>query len=215
MGLVLGLEKKVLGVKELYNNFMWKDAEERNTEIVSKRENINKAMEEEKLEKAKNKLLKSQKEERNNNVVEQLVREKNLDVPSYEECVDEKSSVLGKIANKFKEKFVEEEEDFDEPANGYSRFWSADFREYDARVIDVKLLFDNKYTSFANTPSGMSLLSRNLDSDKLFILDDEDMFRVKKVVEVKPELPSDNKAYLLFETNKDNFVIEFVCTRSF
>lgn len=215
MGLVLGLEKKVLGVKELYNKFMWSDSEERNAALATKKENIKAAEEARQAELAEKKLLKAKKEGRNNNVVEQLVREKNLDVPSYEECVDEKSSVLGKIANKFKEKFVEEEEDFDEPANGYSRFWSADFREYDARVIDVKLLFDNKYTSFANTPSGMSLLSRNLDSDKLFILDDEDMFRVKKVVEVKPELPSDNKAYLLFETNKDNFVIEFDCTRSF
>ena len=139
-----------------------------------------------------------------------MVDEKGIDVPDASELTEEeKPSFLRKVMNNFIEE--EPEEVLDE---GYSKFWGVDYREYTAKIVEISQLFDEKYSQM-KAPSGLSLLSRKLDSEKLFISDKDDMLKVNKVIEVKPELPVDTKVYLLFETNREDFVVEFALTRSF
>lgn len=212
MGLVLGLEKKFLGVKELYNNFMWKDAEEKNASLVSRKEEINKAEEAKKAELAEKKLKKKAKADRDYMFFRSMVDEKKIEVPDASEMTEEdKPSFLRKVMNNFIEEDEEPEEVLEE---GYSKFWGVDYREYTAKIVEISQLFDEKYSQM-KAPTGQSLLARKLDSEKLFILDNDDMLRVNNAIEVKPELPTDNKAYVLLQTSREDFVIEFTSTRSF
>lgn len=211
MGIGLAIEKKILGVKEVYNNFMWKDSEERNTEIISKKENIDKALEAEKAELAEKKLSKKAKADRDYKFFKSIVEEKGIDVPDASEMVEEKKpSLLNKIASNF----IKEEYDFNELEEGYAYFFGEDTREYTAKVVEATQLFDEKYSQM-KAPTGQSLLSRDLEKSKMFISDNDDMLRVNNAIEVKPELPTDNKAYVLLQTSREDFVIEFTLTRSF
>ena len=204
------IEKGFLGVKEAYNNFMWQDAEEKNANLISKKENIKAAEEAKKAELAEKKLSKKAKADRDYQFFKSMVDEKGIDVPDASELTEEeKPSFLRKVMNNFIEE--EPEEVLDE---GYSKFWGVDYREYTAKIVEISQLFDEKYSQM-KAPSGLSLLSRKLDSEKLFISDKDDMLKVNKVIEVKPELPVDTKVYLLFETNREDFVVEFALTRSF
>ncbi len=210
MGIAMKIEKGFLGVKEAYNNFMWQDAEEKNANLISKKENIKAAEEAKKAELAEKKLSKKAKADRDYQFFKSMVDEKGIDVPDASELTEEeKPSFLRKVMNNFIEE--EPEEVLDE---GYSKFWGVDYREYTAKIVEISQLFDEKYSQM-KAPSGLSLLSRKLDSEKLFISDKDDMLKVNKVIEVKPELPVDTKVYLLFETNREDFVVEFALTRSF
>ena len=198
---VLALEKKFLGVKEVYNNFMWKDAEEKNASIIAK-----------KAELAEKKLSKKAKADRDYMFFRSMVDEKKIEVPDASEMTEEdKPSFLRKVMNNFIEEDEEPEEVLEE---GYSKFWGVDYREYTAKIVEISQLFDEKYSQM-KAPTGQSLLARKLDSEKLFILDNDDMLRVNNAIEVKPELPTDNKAYVLLQTSREDFVIEFTSTRSF
>ncbi len=209
---VLALEKKFLGVKEVYNNFMWKDAEEKNASIIAKKDNINKAEEAKKAELAEKKLSKKAKADRDYMFFRSMVDEKKIEVPDASEMTEEdKPSFLRKVMNNFIEEDEEPEEVLEE---GYSKFWGVDYREYTAKIVEISQLFDEKYSQM-KAPTGQSLLARKLDSEKLFILDNDDMLRVNNAIEVKPELPTDNKAYVLLQTSREDFVIEFTSTRSF
>lgn len=202
----LALEKKFLGVKEVYNNFMWKDAEEKNASIIAKKENINKAEEARKAELAEKKLSKKAKADRDYLFYKSMADEKGIEVPDASEMTEEeKPSFLRKIVNNFIEEDEEPEEVLEE---GYTRFWNEKSMEYTAKVVSKEQLLDGKY-SVANVPNGISLLKRNLNSDKLFVSDNDDILKVKKVERVSPELPSLEVAYLLFETNVGNYVIGF------
>ena len=210
MAIAMKIEKGFLGVKEAYNNFMWQDAEEKNANLISKKENIKAAEEAKKAELAEKKLSKKAKADRDYQFFKSMVDEKGIDVPDASELTEEeKPSFLRKVMNNFIEE--EPEEVLDE---GYSKFWGVDYREYTAKIVEISQLFDEKYSQM-KAPSGLSLLSRKLDSEKLFISDKDDMLKVNKVIEVKPELPVDTKVYLLFETNREDFVVEFALTRSF
>lgn len=195
MGLVLGLEKNFLGVKELYNNFMWKDAEEKNASLVSRKEEINKAEE-----------AKKAKADRDYIFFKSMADEKGIEVPDASELTEEeKPSFLRKVLNNF----VEEDEDPEEVLEeGYSKFWNDKSMEYTAKVVSKEQLLDGNY-SVANVPNGMSLVRRNLNSDKLFISDNDDILKVIRVERVSPELPSLEVAHLLFVSNRGNYVIGF------
>lgn len=202
----LALEKKFLGVKEVYNNFMWKDAEEKNASIIAKKENINKAEEARKAELAEKKLSKKAKADRDYLFYKSMADEKGIEVPDASEMTEEeKPSFLRKIVNNFIEEDEEPEEVLEE---GYTRFWNEKSMEYTAKVVSKEQLLDGKY-SVANVPNGISLLKRNLNSDKLFISDNDDILKIIRVERVSPELPNLEVAHLLFETNRGNYVIGF------
>jgi len=211
MGICLKIEKGLLGLKEGYNNFMWSDSEERNASLVSKRENILKAEEAKKAELAEKKFKKKAKEDRDYLYFKPIADKRGNEIPDASELTEEeKPSFLRKVMNNF----IEEDEPEEVLEEGYSKFWGVDYREYTAKIVEISQLFDEKYSQM-KAPSGLSLLSRKLDSEKLFISDKDDMLKVNKVIEVKPELPVDTKVYLLFETNREDFVVEFALTRSF
>lgn len=206
MGIGVSIQKKFLGAKELYNNFMWSDSEERNASLVSKRENILKAEEAKKAELAEKKLSKKAKADRDYIFFKSMADEKGIEVHDASELTEEeKPSFLRKVLNNF----VEEDEEPDEVLEeGYSKFWNDKAMEFTAKIANKKQLLDGNY-SVADIQNGISLLKRDLNSDKLFISDNDDILRVKSVIRVSPKLPSLEVAYLLFETNRGNYVIEF------
>lgn len=206
MGIGVSIQKKFLGVKEAYNSFMWNDSDEKNALIATKIEDLNKAEEARKAELAEKKLKKKAKEDRDYLFFKPMADEKGIEVPDASELTEEeKPSFLRKVVKNFIEEDEEPEEVLEE---GYSRFWDAKSMEYTAKVVSKEQLLDRKY-SVVSVPNGMSLLKRNLNSDKLFVSDNDDILKVKKVERVSPELPSLEVAYLLFETNRGNYVIGF------
>lgn len=211
MGVLLTIEKGILGAKEVYNNFMWSDSEERNAALATKKENIKAAEEARQAELAEKKFKKKAKEDRDYLYFKPIADKRGNEIPDASELTEEeKPSFLRKVMNNF----IEEDEPEEVLEEGYSKFWGVDYREYTAKIVEISQLFDEKYSQM-KAPTGQSLLARKLDSEKLFILDNDDMLRVNNAIEVKPELPTDNKAYVLLQTSREDFVIEFTSTRSF
>ena len=109
MGIAMKIEKGFLGVKEAYNNFMWQDAEEKNANLISKKENIKAAEEAKKAELAEKKLSKKAKADRDYQFFKSMVDEKGIDVPDASELTEEeKPSFLRKVMNNFIEEEPEE-----------------------------------------------------------------------------------------------------------
>lgn len=213
MEIMMNLKKTSMGVAKKYNDFMYKgDTLERKNKILAeKNAKIESAIEAREAERAEKKLTKKAKADRDYSFFKAIADEKGIDVPDASEMVvKKKPSLLSKIASNL----MKEEYDFEELEEGYGYFFGADTKEYVCKMVDANQLFDEKYAQM-KAPSGQSLLSRDLEKSKLFISDDDDMLKVTRVIEVKPELPSDSKAYVLLQTSREDFVVEFTLTRSF
>ena len=74
---------------------------------------------------------------------------------------------------------------------------------------------NEKFQKYEKAPKGQDLLKRDLNTSKLYIFDDGDLMQVKSICEVKPELPEEDEVYLLFDTNREYYVVSFACVRSF
>lgn len=204
--LVMKIDNGVKELKKKYNRVMWQNAEELNELLDSKIQKNNMAIEARKAELAEKKLSKKAKADRDYLFYKSMADEKGIEVPDASEMTEEeKPSFLRKIVNNFIEEDEEPEEVLEE---GYTRFWNEKSMEYTAKVVSKEQLLDGKY-SVANVPNGISLLKRNLNSDKLFISDNDDILKIIRVERVSPELPNLEVAHLLFETNRGNYVIGF------
>lgn len=102
---------------------------------------------------------------------------------------------------------IESEED-------YTTFYGENNEQYSAVVIDSNFLLNEKMENFEKI-SGNALLKRNLKTSPLFIEDEKSFLKVLSVKEVVPEVDVRDKAYLLFDTKYNFFVIEFNVSRSF
>ena len=107
------------------------------------------------------------------------------------------------------------EETIEEGENRRIFFSKEDGEEIEATMVDINQLVDEKFTKFEKTPKGMDLLKRNLNASRLYIDDDGDLLKVQSIKEVECELQDISKVYLLLDTNREYFVVEFNCIRTF
>lgn len=103
----------------------------------------------------------------------------------------------------------------DEIEEGYTRFFNEDDESLDCVLLDISNLLNEKFQKYEKAPKGQDLLKRDLNTSKLYIFDDGDLMQVKSICEVKPELPEEDEVYLLFDTNREYYVVSFACVRSF
>lgn len=103
----------------------------------------------------------------------------------------------------------------DQIEEGYTRFFNEDDESLDCVLLDISNLLNEKFQKYEKAPKGQDLLKRDLNTSKLYIFDDGDLMQVKSICEVKPELPEEDEVYLLFDTNREYYVVSFACVRSF
>lgn len=185
------IEGKSLGFLEGYNSFMYKDSKRRNEKIVARKTTIQNEMEKQQQEKAAEKAAKKAEKQ-----------------AQKEQAKAEKEQRRLERQQAF-------EENTEEGENRRIFFSKEDGEEIEATMVDINQLVDDKYSKFEKSPKGMDLLKRNLKSSRLYIDDDGDLLKVQSIKEVECELQDISKVYLLLDTNREYFVVEFNCIRTF
>ena len=185
------IEGKSLGFLEGYNSFMYKDSKRRNEKIVARKTTIQNEMEKQQQEKAAEKAAKKAEKQ-----------------AQKEQAKAEKEQRRLERQQAF-------EENTEEGENRRIFFSKEDGEEIEATMVDINQLVDDKYSKFEKSPKGMDLLKRNLNASRLYIDDDGDLLKVQSIKEVECELQDISKVYLLLDTNREYFVVEFSCIRTF
>ncbi len=188
------LRGKVVGGKMLegYNSFMYKDSNKRNERILAKRTTIQNEMERQQQQKAAEKAARKAEKQ-----------------AQKEQAKAEKEQRRLERQQAFEENTEEDE-------NRRVFFGKEDEEEvFEATVIEINQLVDEKFTKFEKTLKGMDLLKRNLNASKMYICDDDDFMRVQSIKEVEPEIQDLSKVFLLLDTNREYYVIGFDCIRTF
>lgn len=185
------IEGKSLGFLEGYNSFMYKDSKRRNEKIVARKTTIQNEMERQQQEKEAEKAAKKAEKQ-----------------AQKEQAKAEKEQRRLERQQAF-------EENTEEGENRRIFFSKEDGEEIEATMVDINQLVDEKFTKFEKTPKGMDLLKRNLNASRLYIDDDGDLLKVQSIKEVECELQDISKVYLLLDTNREYFVVEFSCIRTF
>ena len=131
--------------------------------------------------------------------------------------IEERKKVEAELKQKEQKKsFFRPAQDIVEyEVEGYTRFFNEDEEPLDCVIIDISNLLNEKFQKYEKAPKGQDLLKRDLNTSKLYIFDDGDLMQVKSICEVKPELPEEDEVYLLFDTNREYYVVSFACVRSF
>ena len=185
------IEGKSLGFLEGYNSFMYKDSKRRNEKIVARKTTIQNEMEKQQQEKAAEKAAKKAEKQ-----------------AQKEQAKAEKEQRRLERQQAF-------EENTEEGENRRIFFSKEDGEEIEATMVDINQLVDDKYSKFEKSPKGMDLLKRNLNASRLYIDDDGDLLKVQEIKEVEAEMQDISKVYLLLDTNREYFVVEFSCIRTF
>lgn len=189
------LRGKVVGGKMLegYNSFMYKDSNKRNERILAKRTTIQNEMERQQQQKAAEKAARK---------AEKQAQKEQAKAEREQKRLERQAAIV--------------EENTEEDENRRVFFGKEDEEEvFEATVIDINQLVDDKYSKFEKSPKGMDLLKRNLKSSRLYIDDDGDLLKVQEIKEVEAEMQDISKVYLLLDTNREYFVVEFSCIRTF
>lgn len=183
----------IVGGKMLegYNSFMYKDSNKRNERILAKRTTIENELE---LQQQKKEAEKAAKKAEKQAQKEQAKAER-------EQRRLERQQAF--------------EENTEEDENRRIFFSKEDGEEIEVTMVDINQLVDDKYLKFEKSPKGMDLLKRNLKSSRLYVDDDGDLLKVQSIKEVEGELQDISKVYLLLDTNREYFVVEFNCIRTF
>lgn len=130
--------------------------------------------------------------------------------------IEERKKVEAELKQKEQKKsFFRPAQDIVEDEVEYTRFFNEDEEPLDCVIIDISNLLNEKFQKYEKAPKGQDLLKRDLNTSKLYIFDDGDLMQVKSICEVKPELPEEDEVYLLFDTNREYYVVSFACVRSF
>ena len=181
---------KALGLMEGYNSFMYKDSVRRNEGIVARKTTIQDEMERQQQEKEAEKAARKA----------------------------EKQAQKEQAKAEREQRRLERQQAFEETTEEENRrifFSKEDGEEIEATMVDINQLVDDKYSKFEKAPKGMDLLKRNLKSSRLYIDDDGDLLKVQSIKEVETEMQDISKVYLLLDTNREYFVVEFNCIRTF
>lgn len=186
------IEGKSLGFLEGYNSFMYKDSKRRNEKIVARKTTIQNEMEKQQQEKAAEKAAKK---------AEKQAQKEQAKAEKEQRRLERQAAIA--------------EETIEEGENRRIFFSKEDGEEIEATMVDINQLVDEKFTKFEKTPKGMDLLKRNLNASRLYIDDDGDLLKVQSIKEVECELQDISKVYLLLDTNREYFVVEFNCIRTF
>lgn len=212
--IVLKAKKSLLGGVQKYNQFFYTEdsLDEKSKKISSKIEDIDAKISSNQEEARRKKASKRAREERDYKYFKSITDEKGIEVPDASEMIEEEKPSMVK---NFLGRFSKPDEEEDGPEEGYLRLYGEDYNPYDCKLIDISSLLDEKYTPYKVSPTGQALLNRNLNTSKLYVSDNGDLMQVKKVIEVKPELPNNDEVFLLFDTNREYYVIKFACKRSF
>lgn len=183
---------KALGLMEGYNSFMYKDSVKRNEGIVARKTTIQDEIERQQKEKAAEKAAKK---------AEKQAQKEQAKAEKEQRRLERQAAIA--------------EETIEEGENRRIFFSKEDGEEIEATMVDINQLVDDKYSKFEKSPKGMDLLKRNLKSSRLYIDDDGDLLKVQSIKEVECELQDISKVYLLLDTNREYFVVEFNCIRTF
>lgn len=187
------IEGKSLGFLEGYNSFMYKDSKRRNEKIVARKTTIQNEIEKQEQEKAAEKAAKK---------AEKQAQKEQAKAEKEQKRLERQAAIV--------------EENTEEDENRRVFFGKEDEEEvFEATVIDINQLVDEKFTKFEKTLKGMDLLKRNLNASKMYICDDDDFMRVQSIKEVEPEIQDLSKVFLLLDTNREYYVIGFDCIRTF
>lgn len=183
---------KALGLMEGYNSFMYKDSVKRNERIVARKTTIQDEIERQQQEKAAEKAARK---------AEKQAQKEQAKAEKEQRRLERQAAIA--------------EETIEEGENRRIFFSKEDGEEIEATMVDINQLVDDKYSKFEKSPKGMDLLKRNLKSSRLYIDDDGDLLKVQEIKEVECELQDISKVYLLLDTNREYFVVEFNCIRTF
>lgn len=181
-----------LGLMEGYNSFMYKDSVKRNERIVARKTTIQEEFERQQQEKAAEKAARK---------AEKQAQKEQAKAEKEQRRLERQAAIA--------------EETIEEGENRRIFFSKEDGEEIEATMVDINQLVDEKFTKFEKTPKGMDLLKRNLNASRLYIDDDGDLLKVQSIKEVECELQDISKVYLLLDTNREYFVVEFNCIRTF
>lgn len=200
MAKLLNVKNVGISVKEGYNNFMYVDSDKRNQKLKERKEEILAELEAQKEVKLQKKAeKKALKEERRNAFSEKLTSKKE----GFKSALSRfKFQPMGEDSIEV----VDEDEVI---------FFGEDEEQYSCQMIEISQLLDEKFAPYEKAPKGADLLKRNLTTSKLYISDNGDIMKVNAIKEVAPENPSDNEAFLLFDTNREYYVIKFTCKKIF
>lgn len=183
---------KALGLMEGYNSFMYKDSVKRNEGIVARKTTIQDEIERQQQEKAAEKAARK---------AEKQAQKEQAKAERQQRRLERQAAIA--------------EETIEEGENRRIFFSKEDGEEIEATMVDINQLVDDKYSKFEKSPKGMDLLKRNLKSSRLYIDDDGDLLKVQEIKEVEAEMKDISKVYLLLDTNREYFVVEFSCIRTF
>lgn len=186
------IEGKTLGILEGYNSFMYKDSNKRNERIVARKTTIQNELERQQQEKEAEKAARK---------AEKQAQKEQAKAEKEQRRLERQAAIA--------------EETIEEGENRRIFFSKEDGEEIEATMVDINQLVDEKFTKFEKTPKGMDLLKRNLNASRLYIDDDGDLLKVQSIKEVECELQDISKVYLLLDTNREYFVVEFNCIRTF
>lgn len=186
------IEGKSLGFLEGYNSFMYKDSKRRNEKIVARKTTIQNELERQQQEKEAEKAARK---------AEKQAQKEQAKAEKEQRRLERQAAIA--------------EETIEEGENRRIFFSKEDGEEIEATMVDINQLVDDKYSKFEKSPKGMDLLKRNLKSSRLYIDDDGDLLKVQSIKEVECELQDISKVYLLLDTNREYFVVEFNCIRTF
>lgn len=186
------IEGRSLGFLEGYNSFMYKDSKQRNEKIVARKTTIQNEIEKQQQEKAAEKAAKK---------AEKQAQKEQAKAEKEQRRIERQAAIAEENTEEENRKIFFSKEDEEEM--------------FEATMVDINQLVDDKYSKFEKSPKGMDLLKRNLNASKLYIDDDGDLLKVQSIKEVECELQDISKVYLLLDTNREYFVVEFNCIRTF
>lgn len=144
-------------------------------------------------EKAAEKALLEEEEQRQREAAEKGlamfgdIAEKNNVEVDYDVVPEERTSKLSSIVEKFKKS----------ETNVVEKYIKS----------DVSALLDENLKSFQNSPSGQSLLNRNLSTSPLYIADGKDKLCIERIYKVESNI--EDVANLVVETKYCKFLMEF------
>lgn len=183
---------KALGLMEGYNSFMYKDSVKRNEGIIARKTTIQDEIERQQQEKEAEKAVRK---------AEKQAQKEQAKAEKEQRRLERQAAIA--------------EETIEEGENRRIFFSKEDGEEIEATMVDINQLVDEKFTKFEKTPKGMDLLKRNLNASRLYIDDEGDLLKVQEIKEVETEMQDISKVYLLLDTNREYFVVEFNCIRTF
>lgn len=186
------IEGKSLGILEGYNSFMYKDSKRRNEKIVARKTTIQNEIEKQQKEKEAEKAARK---------AEKQAQKEQAKAEREQRRIERQAAIAEETIEDENRKIFFSKEDEEEM--------------FEATIVDINQLVDDRYSKFEKSPKGMDLLKRNLKSSRLYIDDDGDLLKVQSIKEVECELQDISKVYLLLDTNREYFVVEFSCIRTF